>query len=85
VPRSHSCERLRVFPTGFNFNWKPATAFLAISTYLAAGVLLTNARHHAQSSDWTAIICAHFFEHTFSYLVVPAHAKLFYLLGARHA
>jgi hypothetical protein len=79
VPRSHPCER----HTRFNRN--PALAFLAISTYLAAGVLLTGARHHTQSSDWTAVICAHFFEHTFSYLVVPAHAKLFYLLGARHA
>jgi hypothetical protein len=85
VPRSHSCERLLSSSAGINFNWKPALAFLAISTYLATGVLLTGARHHAQSSDWTAVICAHFFEHTFSYLVVPAHAKLFYLLGARHA
>lgn len=78
VPGSHSCERP-------GLNWKPALAFLTISTYLAAGVLLTGARHHAQSADWTAVICAHFFEHTFSYLVVPTHALLFYLLGARRA
>jgi hypothetical protein len=78
-------RRIPIFPTGFNFNWKPALAFLGISTYLTAGVLLTGAHHHAQSSDWTAVICAHFFEHTFSYLVVPAHAKLLYLLGARYA
>jgi hypothetical protein len=76
VPRSHSCERLEL-------NWKPALAFLTISTYLAAGVLLTGARHHAQSADWTAVICAHFFEHFFSYLIVPTHALLFYRLGAR--
>ena len=78
VPRSHSCERLEL-------NWKPALAFLAISIYLAAGVLLTGARHQAQSADWTAVICAHFFEHSFSYLIVPTHAQLFYLLGARQA
>jgi len=70
---------------GFKFNWKPFLIFTLLSTYLAAGVLLTGARHHAQSSDWTAVICAHFFEHTFSYLVVPLHAQLFYLLGARPA
>ena len=78
VPRSHSCERLEL-------NWKPALAFLAISIYLAAGVLVTGARHQAQSADWTAVICAHFFEHSFSYLIVPTHAQLFYLLGARQA
>jgi hypothetical protein len=70
---------------GFKLNWKPAIAFLAISIYLAAGVLLTGALHQAQSPDWTAVICAHFFEHTFSYLIVPTHALLFYWLGARQA
>jgi len=70
---------------GFKLNWKPFLIFLLLSTYLAGGVLLTGARHQAQSADWTAVICAHFFEHTFSYLVVPAHAQLFYLLGARPA
>jgi hypothetical protein len=70
-------------PAGLKFNWKPFLIFAFLSTYLAAGVLLTGARHHAQSSDWTVVICAHFFEHTFSYLVVPLHAPLFYLLGAR--
>ena len=70
---------------GFKFNWKPFLIFALLSTYLAAGVFVTGARHHAQSSDWTAVICAHFFEHTFSYLVVPLHAQLFYQLGARPA
>jgi hypothetical protein len=64
-------------------NAKPALAFLLLSTYLAAGVLLNGSQHQAQSTDWTSVLCAHFFEHTFSYLVVPAHAQLFYLLGAR--
>ena len=70
---------------GLIFNWKPFLIFALLSTYLAVGVLVTGARHHAQSSDWTAVICAHFFEHTFSYLVVALHAQLFYLLGARPA
>jgi hypothetical protein len=70
---------------GFTFRWAPFLIFALLSTYLAAGVLLTGARHHAQSSDWTAVICAHFFEHSFSYLVVPLHAQLFYLMGARPA
>lgn len=69
----------------FQLNWKPALAFLALCIYVALGVLLTAAQHHAQSADWTSVVCAHFFEHTFSYLIVPAHAKLFYLLGARSA
>jgi hypothetical protein len=69
--------------TGWTFRRKPAIAFLTLSSYLAAGVLLTGSHHQAQSSDWTSVICAHFFEHTFSYLVVPAHALLFYQLGAR--
>jgi hypothetical protein len=68
---------------GWAFNRKPAIAFLAVAIYLAAGVVLTGSHQHAQSSDWTAVICAHFFEHTFSYLAVPAHALLFYQLGAR--
>jgi hypothetical protein len=69
----------------FKFNPKLFSIFVLLSAYLAAGVLLTGARHHTQSSDWTAVICTHFFEHTFSYLVVASHAPLFYLLGARPA
>ena len=70
---------------GFKLHWKPFLMFLLLSIYLAAGVLVTGARHQAQSADWTAVICAHFFEHSFSYLIVPTHAQLFYLLGARQA
>lgn len=71
--------------TSFKFNPKSFSIFVLLSAYLAAGVLLTGARHHTQSSDWTAVVCAHFFEHSFSYLVVASHAPLFYLLGARPA
>jgi hypothetical protein len=71
--------------TSFKFNPKLFSIFVLLSAYLAAGVLLTGARHHTQSSDWTAVICTHFFEHTFSYLVVASHTPLFYLSGARPA
>jgi hypothetical protein len=71
--------------SSFTFNPKSFLIFVLLSAYLAAGVLLTGARHHTQSSDWTAVVCTHFFEHTFSYLVVATHAPLFYLLGARPA
>ncbi len=63
---------------------KAATAaFLFLSAYLAAGVLLTRSHQVAQSSDWVEVVCGHFIEHTLSYVVVPAHAVFFYLLGAR--
>jgi hypothetical protein len=71
--------------TSFKFNLKSFSMFMLLSSYLAVGVLLTGARHHAQSSDWTAVICTHFFEHTFSYLVVATHTPLFYLLEAHPA
>jgi len=70
---------------GLGFNLKPAILVAGIGGYLAAGVFLTGAQHHAQTGDWSSVICAHFFEHTFSYLVVPWHALLFYRLGARAA
>jgi hypothetical protein len=75
---------MAIFAHGrLGFNLKPALAAAGIGAYLAAGVFLTGAQHHTQSADWSSVICAHFFEHTFSYLVVPAHALLFYRLGAR--
>lgn len=75
---------MAVVGTGeLGFHWKPAAAAGFIGAYVAAGVLITGAQQHAQSADWTSVICVHFFEHAFSYLVVPAHALLFYQLGAR--
>jgi hypothetical protein len=44
-------------------------------------VVLTGSREHAQTHDVVRIVFSHFFEHTFSYLVVPIHAALFYLAG----
>jgi hypothetical protein len=51
--------------------------------YQAAAVIITGSPKHAQTQDFVRVVCGHFFEHTLSYLVVPAHAALFYLAGAR--
>jgi hypothetical protein len=57
------------------------TGALAVSlgAYLAAGVWLTGAAARGQSRDLVTLICPHFFEHSFTYLVVPLAAGLGYL------
>ena len=71
-----------------NFPWQAfaiATSVCAISAvYLLAGIVTKSSYSHAQSSDPVRVVCGHFFEHSFSYLVVPSHAVAFYLLGGRY-
>lgn len=53
-----------------------------LAAYQLLGVLLTGSQQHAQTRDLTRLVCGHFFEHTFSYLVVPAHAAWFFLMAS---
>ncbi len=46
-------------PAGLKLNRKPALVFLPLSTYLAAGVLLTGAQHQAQSNDFYLLGARH--------------------------
>jgi hypothetical protein len=58
-----------------------AVAVWAIpALYLATGVVVTASYTHAQTSDPVQIVAGHFFEHGLSYLVVPAHAAVLYVL-----
>jgi hypothetical protein len=61
----------------------PAAGFVLLSVYLAAGAVWTGSGQHAQTNDPVKLLCSHFFEHSFSYLVVSSHAALFLLLAAR--
>ncbi len=66
----------------FRWSWPvEATGCGLLMLYQVGGVVLTGSREHAQTHDVVRIVCSHFFEHTFSYLVVPIHAALFYLAG----
>jgi hypothetical protein len=69
-------------PEAFRWRWPAAaTGCGLLMLYQVGGVVLTGSREHAQTHDLVRIVCSHFFEHTFSYLVVPIHAALFYLAG----
>ena len=55
---------------------------MMLMAYQAVGaVIAVLVGRQAQTRDLTKLICGHFFEHTFSYLVVPLHALWFFLLA----
>jgi hypothetical protein len=56
-----------------------------LGVYLALGTLLTKAHALGQSKSLVTLIFPHFFEHSFTYLVVPLIAGLCYLWLARPA
>ena len=68
-----------------DFPWRMVTlaaAGCAIpAIYLLVGVVTKSSYSHAQTSDPVRVICGHFFEHSFSFLVVPSHTAVFYLVG----
>lgn len=45
------------------------------------GAVATGAGQHAQTRD--LLVCAHFFEHTLNYIVVPLHALWYFPLAGR--
>jgi hypothetical protein len=51
-------------------------------TYVLVASLRADAASHGQSADWTILIFPHFFEHGFTYLVVPLTAAVTYSLCA---
>ncbi len=54
---------------------------IAIALYLAISVVVTDATDYSQGKeDLGTLIVPHFFEHSFTYLVVPFTSALFYLL-----
>ncbi len=50
--------------------------------YVLLASLKSDAASHGQSADWVTLIFPHFFEHGFTYLVVPLAAALTYSLCA---
>lgn len=50
--------------------------------YVLLASLRADAASHGQSTDWTILIFPHFFEHGFTYLVVPLTAAVTYSLCA---
>jgi hypothetical protein len=50
-----------------------------LAVYLAISVLVTNGADHAQTSRLSSLIGGHFFEHTFTYMLVSLVAGLTYL------
>jgi hypothetical protein len=51
-------------------------ASVLIGVYLLAAGLLTSAASHGQTSSLTMLLCPHFFEHSFTFVVVPLVAAL---------
>jgi len=51
---------------------------IIVAIYLLLGALLTSAASHGQSDSLVLLIYPHFFEHTFTYLLVPLIAALTY-------
>ncbi len=53
-------------------------AGMVVTTYLFVAALITSAATQGQSQDMAVLLFPHFFEHTFSYLIVPIVASLVY-------
>ena len=71
---------------GFRRQLRPVAAWIAVAVailgaYQVAGALLGGSQRHAQSGEWTSLVCAHFFEHSLGYVVAAAHAAWFFLLA----
>jgi hypothetical protein len=56
-----------------------------LAAYVGIAALLADAASHGQTSDLAMLIFPHFFEHSFTYLVVPAVAALVYETVASRA
>ncbi len=65
------------------FSRMAAAGFLILAAYQAAGALSGGIARHAQTTDPFRLVCTHFFEHTFSLIVVPSHAALLYALAGK--
>jgi hypothetical protein len=63
--------------------WWAFGGFALLAAYQAVAAALAGSRSQAQSNDLVKVLCVHFFEHALSYLVVAAHAALFYSLAGR--
>jgi len=63
--------------------WKPiiwhAAVAVALAAYLLAGVMITGAASHGQTDAIGPLVCTHFFEHAFGYVITPATAAATYL------
>jgi len=49
-----------------------------LGVYVCAGALMTEAAQYGQTKDVVMLIFPHFFEHSFTYVVVPSVAALVY-------
>jgi hypothetical protein len=76
-------DRTSSRPGGRPVCYGAAALALAIAIYLAAATRATAAASLAQSADLVRVVCAHFFEHALSYLIVPSHAAALYVLSSR--
>jgi hypothetical protein len=56
-----------------------------LATYVCVAAWVTDATSHGQTTDPVTLIFPHFFEHSFTYLVVPTVAALVYEIVARFA
>ena len=56
-----------------------------LATYVCVAALMAGAASHGQTTDPVTLIFPHFFEHSFTYLVVPMVAVLVYEIAARCA
>jgi hypothetical protein len=73
-------------PRGRVWSWPVAIAAagaLALGAYLAVAVGLTRAEVRTQTSDVTALVYAHLFEHTLTYVLVALLAGFLYLCARR--
>jgi hypothetical protein len=58
---------------------------VVLAGYVGVAALMTDAASHGQTKDLIMLIFPHFFEHSFTYLLVPVVAGLTYTLAARRA
>jgi hypothetical protein len=65
---------------GVSIRWSIVSGMggVLIGVYLLAAGLLTSAASQGQTADLTMLLCPHFFEHTFTFAIVPVIAALVY-------
>jgi hypothetical protein len=80
------CLRMAGGGAGQRTKWRGQCAlsgFVLLAVYQATGAVVAGSRSQAQSSDLVSVLFVHFFEHVLSYVVVAAHATLFYAMASR--
>ena len=80
-----SISRTVLISTTLSGTMIAGVAGILLAAYVCVAALMVGAASHGQTTDPVTLIFPHFFEHSFTYLVVPVMAVLVYETARRCA